>query len=68
MKIWIIEETGDDYHGSRVLNDAYTSREAAQSGADGLMNQQKACSDCGHKYLYTVTEITVYFHGNEETK
>ena len=56
MKIWLLNENGDDYHGSRVVC-AYKNEEQARKEALWLTENQDPCEDCGHLYSYSVSII-----------
>jgi len=60
MKVYVIKEHGDNYHGSRIMPVCYLSYEQARVVAERLEQTQDPCPhDCGHRYWYTVTELTV---------
>jgi len=62
MKIWLITEHGDDYHGTRAVC-AYKNEGVARKEAYWLEENQDPCHDCGHRYCYTVSEIELQFDG-----
>lgn len=55
MKIYLIEECGDQYHGTRPV-EAYLKKIDAETAANKLKTDQQPC-ECGFTYHYSITEI-----------
>lgn len=56
MKVWILDENGDDYHGSRTVA-VFRNEIDARREADVMRTEQVACQDCGHLYWYSVYQV-----------
>jgi len=56
MKVWVLDENGDDYHGSRTVA-AFRTEEAARREADLMRVDQEPCAECGHLYWFSVYEV-----------
>jgi hypothetical protein len=46
--VWIVEELGDDYHGSQSVRAFSTEYAARQYAAERDQNQPEKCGDSGH--------------------
>lgn len=57
--IYIIEEEGDDYHGSRLISAHADEEEANLQAAHLERTQVKSCGsdECTHRYSYHVTRV-----------
>lgn len=58
MSIYIIEEIGDDYHGSGIVS-AHSDKVTAEAEKYRLTAEQEPCSECGHTYHYCITQLEV---------
>lgn len=65
--VWIVEELGDDYHGSRSVRAFSAETAAKQFAAIKDQNQPTKCGDfgyckihnpdCTHKFYYCVRKL-----------
>lgn len=65
MQIWIVEEAGDDYHGSSVVA-WFDDKQDAEDWAKTQDKQQQPCEDCEHRFSYIV--YSVPYRGRNETE
>lgn len=54
--IYLLEERGDDYHGSRIL-EAFETLEDANHNKSLFESSQEPCHACGHEFSYVVNRI-----------
>jgi hypothetical protein len=54
--VWIVEEVGDDYHGS-CIEVAFTSEADADAYVAFRQGCRKTCDDCGHTHSYIKIKV-----------
>lgn len=57
--VFVLEECGDDYHGSKVIA-AFESHEDAERYKGQLELHQEPC-ECGFKYWYAIATVALFF-------
>jgi len=70
MKIYIIEKSGDNWHGGTILKECFSTYEEAKAEADVLEKEQAPCNcsyhGCDHKYAYYVHEVHIEESNDKE--
>jgi hypothetical protein len=54
--VWIVEEVGDDYHGS-CIEVAFTTEADADAYVAFRQGCRKTCDDCGHTHSYIKIKV-----------
>jgi hypothetical protein len=59
MEAYLIVKYSDSYHGGTSIIHAYESAKRASQVCDEMNRNAQACTDCGDKPYYGVTDIDV---------
>ena len=56
MEIWVVEKSGDDYHGTSIVA-WFDDQSLAEDYAKREQNNQDPCPECGYCFRFYVYSI-----------